>query len=103
MIEREDPASAQRTVLEVVANRLERLGFDPLTDVQVLTPMHNGPLGTVALNEQLQATLNPTGDSLKRGNRTYRAGDRVIQVKNDYDNDIFNGDTGTVMAEAAAG
>jgi len=103
VIEREDPIGAQRTVLEVVANRLRRLGFDPLSDVQVLTPMHNGPLGTVALNEQLQATLNPEGASLTRGNRTYRAGDRVIQVKNDYDNDIFNGDTGTVMAAGSGG
>jgi len=103
VIEREDPIGAQRTVLEVVANRLRRLGFDPLSDVQVLTPMHNGPLGTVALNEQLQATLNPEGASLTRGNRTYRAGDRVIQVKNDYDNDIFNGDTGTVTAAGSGG
>lgn len=103
VIERDDPIAAQRTVLEVVGNRVKRLGFDPLTDVQVLTPMHNGPLGTVALNERLQATLNPEGDSLKRGNKLFRAGDRVIQVKNDYDNDIFNGDTGTIVAAGSAG
>jgi exodeoxyribonuclease V alpha subunit len=103
VIERDDAMAAQHTVLEVVANRVKRLGFDPLTDVQVLTPMHNGALGTVALNERLQATLNPDGDSLKRGNKLFRAGDRVIQVKNDYDNDIFNGDTGRVVAAGSAG
>ncbi|MEC7949273.1 MAG: ATP-dependent RecD-like DNA helicase [Myxococcota bacterium] len=100
---REDAMAAQRTVLEVVAKRVTRLGFDPLTDVQVLTPMHNGPLGTVALNECLQATLNPDGPSLSRGNRTFRVGDRVIQVKNDYDHDIFNGDTGRVVTAGSGG
>jgi exodeoxyribonuclease V alpha subunit len=103
VLDRDDAHAAQRTVIEVVANRVKRLGFDPLTDVQVLTPMHNGPLGTVALNERMQAALNPDGDSLTRGNRVFRAGDRVIQVKNDYDNDIFNGDTGRVVTAGSGG
>jgi exodeoxyribonuclease V alpha subunit len=103
VLHRDDALDAQATLLEVLSRRLPRLGFDPLRDVQVLTPMHNGTLGTVALNERLQATLNPSGAELRRGNRLYRVGDRVIQVRNDYDNEIFNGDTGRVSAVTTSG
>lgn len=88
------------TVVTVVADRLPARGFDPLADIQVLTPMHGGPLGTVALNTALQARLNPDGARLKRGNTELRVGDRVVQNRNDYDNDIFNGETGRVTAVA---
>ncbi|MEC8191943.1 MAG: ATP-dependent RecD-like DNA helicase [Myxococcota bacterium] len=96
-IHRPDAMDAQQTVVEVVTSRLKQKGFDPLVDVQVLTPMHNGPLGTDALNTTLQRALNPTGPSLQRGQRTFRVRDRIIQLRNDYDNDIFNGDIGTVL------
>jgi exodeoxyribonuclease V alpha subunit len=95
-IHRGDARDAQRTLIEVVTRRLPAQGYDPLRDVQVLTPMHNGVLGTEALNTALQATLNPEGPAVKRGQRVFRQGDRIIQLRNDYDNDIFNGDVGTI-------
>lgn len=98
IIHRNQALAARDTLLNVIAQRLPKLGFNPKSDVQVLTPMHNGPLGTVALNSALQQLLNPTGAVFKRGDRMFRIGDRVIQVRNDHDNEIFNGDTGTVIA-----
>lgn len=95
VLAREEAADALATVLKVVTHNLPRRGFDPHTDVQVLTPMHSGPLGTVALNEALQAALVPDG---ARGPRGLRVGDRVLQTRNDYDLDVFNGDTGRVVS-----
>jgi len=96
-VHRGDPLEAQATILQIVTQRLRDRGFDPLRDVQVLTPMHSGPLGTQALNEALQRALNPEGTGIRRGPRLYRVGDRVLQLKNDYDNDVFNGDVGTII------
>ena len=76
----------------------ERFGLDPVRDIQVLTPMHRGPAGAIALNEALQAALNPRGAALVRGARTYRVGDKVMQLRNDYDRDVFNGDVGLVAS-----
>ncbi|MFZ5478034.1 MAG: ATP-dependent RecD-like DNA helicase [Myxococcota bacterium] len=98
VVTREDATDARETVLQVVRERLPRLGFDPRRDVQVLTPMHAGPLGTVALNAALGAALNPDGAPLRWGERTFRVGDRVIQTRNDYDADVFNGDVGRVVS-----
>lgn len=97
LLDREDAGDAQRLLVQVVAERLPANGFDPHRDVQVLTPMHAGPLGTQALNEILQARLNPTGPELKSGKRIFRLGDRVLQTRNDYENDVFNGDVGRVV------
>jgi len=58
--------------------------------------MNRGPAGTAALNEALQAALNPHGESLVRGKTTFRVGDKVMQLKNDYDKGVFNGDIGVV-------
>ncbi len=88
-------SAAQQTVVTVVAKRLAALGYDPTRDVQVLTPMHGGPLGTTALNEQLQKVLNPNGAQLSE-KRPFRVGDRVMQTRNNYDHDVFNGDVGEV-------
>ncbi|HJN75221.1 MAG TPA: ATP-dependent RecD-like DNA helicase [Myxococcota bacterium] len=96
VVKREDAIQTQVTLERVVAERLPAIGFDPVCDVQVLTPMHKGPLGSRALNELLQARLNPHGKELRRGDKRIREGDRVLQVRNDYDNDIFNGDVGRV-------
>jgi exodeoxyribonuclease V alpha subunit len=99
VIERRDPISARSTVLELVRDRIpHRFGLDPLRDVQVLTPMHKGEAGAFALNEALQAALNPSGDVLVRGNRTFRVGDKVMQLRNDYDKDVWNGDVGFVSS-----
>ena len=99
VVERTTPESAQSTIIELVTKRIPRkFGLDPVRDVQVLTPMHRGAAGTVALNEVLQAALNPTGPALQRGSRTFRAGDKVMQLKNDYDRNVWNGDVGIVVS-----
>ncbi|RKY22321.1 MAG: ATP-dependent RecD-like DNA helicase [Planctomycetota bacterium] len=101
-IERRDAASALQTLLTMATERIpQRFSLDPLRDVQVLTPMHKGPLGTVALNEALRARLNPPGKQkaeLQRFGRTLREGDKVMQVKNNYDLDVFNGDVGVLTS-----
>ncbi len=102
VIEREDAEELARTLVTVVTERLPRNGFDPRRDVQVLTPMHAGPVGTVALNVRLGEALNPTGEQIVRGNKRFRVGDRVIQTKNDYETDVFNGDVGTVARVSPA-
>ena len=98
VVDRRDPEQARATIVQLVRERIpRRFGLDPIRDVQVLTPMHRGPAGSVALNEALQATLNPTGPSLTRGSRTFRVGDKVMQLRNDYDRNVFNGDVGIVL------
>jgi exodeoxyribonuclease V alpha subunit len=99
VIDKRDPDAARDVVLEVVTKRIPRaFGLDPVRDVQVLTPMNRGPVGTLALNEALQAALNPNGASLVRGKTTFRVGDKVMQLKNDYDRNVWNGDVGVVSA-----
>jgi exodeoxyribonuclease V alpha subunit len=68
----------------------------PISDIQVLTPMHKGILGTANLNTLLQDTLNPGEEGLTRGGRTYRKGDKVMQIENDYEREVFNGDIGRI-------
>lgn len=101
-IGREEPQAARATVVELVAERIPaRFGFDPLSGVQVLCPMHRGELGTQALNAALQARLNPPGDDrpeLARGERRFRLGDKVMQLRNDYDRNVYNGDIGVITA-----
>lgn len=97
LLERSDTDKAVETVLAVVADRLPDNGFDPLDDVQVLTPTRRGPLGTEGLNRVLQDRLNPDGQEIKRGNKAFRVGDRVICTRNRYDVEVFNGDTGRVI------
>jgi exodeoxyribonuclease V alpha subunit len=91
-------------IIEVVTQRIpKRFGLDPRRDVQVLTPMHRGESGAIALNERLQATLNPSGAEVTRGSKRLRVGDKVMQLRNDYDKDVYNGDLGfitTLDAEA---
>ena len=99
IVDRRDPERARATVLELVTSRIpDRFGLDPVRDIQVLTPMNRGPAGAVALNEALQAALNPGGAALVRGTRTYRVGDKVMQLRNDYDRNVFNGDVGFVAS-----
>ncbi|MBP9206248.1 MAG: ATP-dependent RecD-like DNA helicase [Kofleriaceae bacterium] len=101
VVERDDPALARQTLIDLVADRIPaRFGFDPIADVQVLAPMHRGDLGTAALNAAMQARLNPPAGQpeLTRGERVFRAGDKVMQVKNDYDRGVFNGDIGAIVA-----
>ncbi|MBX3157616.1 MAG: ATP-dependent RecD-like DNA helicase [Deltaproteobacteria bacterium] len=107
-IARDEPEAARATIIDLVAERIpQRFGFDPITDIQVLAPMHRGELGTAALNRALQERLTPVheGAELVRGERAFRRGDKVMQLRNDYDKGVFNGDIGVihqVHPEAAA-
>ena len=108
-ISRDDPEQARATIVELVSERIPaRFGFDAVTEVQVLTPMHRGELGTAAVNKALQEKLNPAGagtPELTRGDRLFRRGDKVMQLKNDYDRNVYNGDIGVIDmidSEAAA-
>ncbi len=95
----EDPEKAAQLVVDIVKNRLPRkFDLDPLDDVQVIAPMYRGPAGVNALNEALQTALN--GDlrqaEKKLGGRLFRAGDKVMQIKNNYEKEVFNGDIGRI-------
>jgi exodeoxyribonuclease V alpha subunit len=99
IIERSDAEGATRTITELVCSRIPRkFGMDPVRDIQVLTPMHRGAAGSHAINLALQAALNPYGAPLTHGQRVFRAGDKVMQLKNDYDRGVWNGDMGLVAS-----
>ena len=70
---------------------------DPVNDIQVLTPMHKGAVGAAQLNLRLQASLNPNGLEVRRGERSFRLHDKVMQIRNNYDKDVFNGDVGRIV------
>jgi hypothetical protein len=92
-------------LVDVVQNRIPRkFGLDPLRDVQVLAPMYKGDVGIHVLNERLQAVLNPPdGDEdFQIGGRMFRIGDKVIQTRNNYEKDVYNGDIGFVHPGQAA-
>ncbi len=95
-LEEDDPAAAATLIRDLVAVRLpRRYGFSP-QEIQVLSPMHRGELGAGNLNRLLQETLTAGAPGIERGQRTLRVGDKVMQVKNDYDKEVWNGDSGTV-------
>lgn len=100
-IEREDPESIAATVVEVMRQRLPaKYGFNPVRDIQLLTPMHRGSLGTRAMNQLLQDALNPPSETkfeVERFGITYRVGDKIIQTRNNYDKDAYNGDIGRII------
>lgn len=96
-IRQEEPEAAMATIKKLLVERIpKRFGFDPIADIQVLSPMHRGLLGAGNLNVELQALLNPGAEGLARGGRALRAGDKVMQLRNNYDLDVFNGDLGRV-------
>jgi exodeoxyribonuclease V alpha subunit len=96
-IERQEPEDILVTMKALLTERIPRkFGLHPTRDIQVLTPMHKGLLGAAALNQELQSLFNPDGPSVVRGTRLFRVGDKVMQVRNDYDLDVFNGDVGYV-------
>ena len=75
----------------------KRFGLDPIRDVQVLCPMNRGGVGARSLNIELQAALNPAGDrKVDRFGWTFAPGDKVMQIENDYDKDVYNGDVGNI-------
>ena len=95
-----DPEDTQAKLLDLILHRIpERFGLDPVNDVQVLTPVNRGRSGTQALNELLQAHLNPNPPLvLTRGQSRLALGDKVMQLENDYDREVYNGDVGRVTA-----
>ncbi len=96
-IEQEEPERVLHTIIELVAHRIPaRFGFEPINEIQVLTPMHKGIVGAENLNNSLQKTLNPREESVSRGGSSFRIHDKVMQIKNNYDKLVFNGDIGRI-------
>ena len=95
-IKQEDPEQAARDIVNIVKNRIPKAYGYSTNDIQVLAPMQRSVVGATNLNIALQEAINPVGDSLSRGGFRYRRGDRVMQIRNNYDKDVFNGDIGTV-------
>ena len=92
----EEAQDAVPQIVNLVKNRLPKAYGRPVSDVQVLTPMRRSYCGSDNLNIELQKTLNPMGLSLSYGGTLYRSGDRVMQIRNNYDKDVYNGDIGTI-------
>ena len=96
-IEQEDPEEVLKLIIELTRERIpRRFGLDPVDDIQVLTPMHKGTVGAGNLNDQLQKALNPVEDGVSRGGRNFCVNDKVMQIRNDYDKEVFNGDIGRI-------
>ena len=96
-VEARDGAHARSVVRELVTQRIpRRFGLDPLQDVQVLCPMYRGEVGADALNRDLQDLLNPGQVEVERAGKRYRVGDKVMQTRNDYDREVWNGDVGRI-------
>jgi exodeoxyribonuclease V alpha subunit len=103
-IEKGDPRVVSETILKLVAERIpKRFGLDPMEDIQVITPMHRGVVGTEQLNAVLQSALNPAGDNTLQTAGRWRPGDKVMQIRNDYDKEVFNGDIGRVASAGPEG
>jgi exodeoxyribonuclease V alpha subunit len=96
-----EPEHGIQTICDLIEHFIPNAGFNPATELQVLCPMTRGVVGTRNLNKILQQLINPPGQEkaeLVRGDSILRTGDRVMQLKNDYNKEVFNGDLGTVMA-----
>jgi exodeoxyribonuclease V alpha subunit len=94
----EEPETAVSRILELVKIRIpKRFGLDPIRDIQVLCPMNRGGVGARSLNIGLQAALNPAGErKVERFGWTFAPGDKVMQIENDYDKEVYNGDIGYI-------
>ena len=99
-IRQEDPERVRDLIVQMVCERIpEKYDLDPRHDVQVLCPMHKGEAGTQRLNQVLQEKLNPLGpgeEEIARGHLKLRAGDRVLQLRNNYEKEVYNGDLGWI-------
>jgi exodeoxyribonuclease V alpha subunit len=102
----EQPETAVQRIIELVKTRIpRRFALNPIRDIQVLCPMNRGGVGARSLNIQLQAALNPASDrKIERHGWTFAPGDKVMQIENDYDKDVYNGDIGYIdVVDAEAG
>ena len=99
-IEQEDPEKVLKLILTLVKQRIPlTFGFDPVTDIQVLSPMHRGVIGAENLNQELQSVINPASSpEITRGGKKFRVDDKVMQIRNDYDKEVFNGDIGRIIS-----
>ena len=97
-INQEDADEMVKLIIGLVRERLPKKYGYPPKEIQVLTPMQRGTVGAGNLNIELQNALNPTGLSLTRGGYTFRQGDKVMQIRNNYDKNVFNGDIGYITA-----
>ncbi|MDR2076287.1 MAG: ATP-dependent RecD-like DNA helicase [Desulfovibrio sp.] len=96
-IRQEDPEKAADLVVELVRDHIpRRFRLHPVEDIQVLTPMHKGAVGVISLNNRLQDALNPDELQISRGDFHYRPNDKVMQIRNNYEKDVFNGDIGRI-------
>ena len=97
-VQADDPETAVGRIIELVKSRIpKRFGLDPIRDIQVLCPMNRGGVGARSLNIELQAVLNPVGDrKVERFGWTFAPGDKVMQIENDYDKEVYNGDIGYI-------
>jgi exodeoxyribonuclease V alpha subunit len=96
-IEEEDPEKILNTIIKLCDERIpKRFGFHPIRDIQVLAPMHKGIIGVSNLNLELQKKLNPDQFGITHGSRTFKLGDKVMQIVNNYDKEVFNGDIGRI-------
>src|SRR5207247_9777614 len=94
----DDPEAAVARVVELVKTRIpKRFGLDPIRDIQVLCPMNRGGVGARSLNIELQSAPNPAGErKVERFGWVFASGDKVMQIENDYDKEVYNGDIGYV-------
>jgi exodeoxyribonuclease V alpha subunit len=95
-----EPDLAVARLIELVKERIpRRFGFDPMRDIQVLCPANRGGLGAHSLNNELQQALNPPGEpKVEKFGTTFSLGDKVMQIENDYDKEVYNGDIGYIEA-----
>lgn len=93
---KEDPEEAVREIVSLVQHKLSRYYRTPSSQIQVLTPMQKGVVGATNLNLALQEALNPQGDGLRRSGFIFRRDDKVMQIRNNYDKEVFNGDIGII-------
>ena len=94
----EEPEKALEKIIELCKEKIpKKFGFNAVNDIQVLTPMHRGVVGASNLNTELQKHLNQSSDEFIRGGKTLKVGDKVMQIRNNYDKEVFNGDIGRII------
>ncbi|MBW2622701.1 MAG: ATP-dependent RecD-like DNA helicase, partial [Deltaproteobacteria bacterium] len=97
-IEQDDPEEVLKIIIDLVRERIpDRFRYDTMEDIQVLAPMHRGVVGTANLNKKLQEVLNPGQAGLTRAGMSIRVGDKVMQIRNNYDKEVYNGDIGRII------
>jgi exodeoxyribonuclease V alpha subunit len=97
-IEEEDPERIVETIRELCVSRLPNFyGVDPVDDIQILSPMLRGETGTINLNTVIRDALNPIGPSIRQSGTEFRMRDKVMQIRNNYDKNVFNGDIGRIV------